>query len=84
MKVYERYEDMSPLGRLRLIEQPDGDMIVCIIPDPNEDKFLKLFPSAEFCTIQGGGQSQNVLKALRNLRDAIEKDNKEKPQHRGE
>ena len=33
-KMVERYEDMSPLGRLRVYKQDDGDLIVEIVPDP--------------------------------------------------
>ena len=83
MKVVERFEDMSPNGKLRLYQQPDGDIIVGIIPDPDQEDYTKLFPSVEFCnTCMGGGQSPHVLQALRNLINAIELDNKEKPQHR--
>ncbi len=81
MRACERFEDMSPKGKLKLLQQDDGDIIVVVIPDP--DSRDKLFPSAEFCTHMGGGQSPNVLKALRGLMEAIERDNKETPQHRG-
>lgn len=80
MKVVERFEDMSPKGKLKLLKQDDGDIIVCVIPDPGSTD--KIFPSAEFCTYIGGGQSPNVLRALRGLMDAIELDNQETPQHR--
>lgn len=84
MKVVERYEDMSPRGRLRVFKQDDGDMIVRIIPDPKDENTKYLGDSAEFCTIGGGGgQSPNTLQALRGLMEAIEKDNAEYPQERG-
>jgi hypothetical protein len=80
MKKVERYEDMSRLGKLVVLQQNDGDMIVSIIPDPEEPKHL--IQSAEFCTLTGGGQSLNTRKALQNLMEAMEKDNREKPQER--
>jgi len=71
-KFYERKEDMSPDGKLRIMAQDDGDVIVCVIPDSEMED-----PSAsvEFCT--SPIRSPNVLKALRNLARAIELDNEE-------
>ena len=31
MRIAERFEDMSPRGRLRVIQQEDGDMIVEVV-----------------------------------------------------
>lgn len=81
MKQVERYEDMSPTGRLVICQQDDGDMIVSIIPDRKESKHF--IQNAEFCTLSGGGQSLNTRKSLQNLMEAIEKDNQERPQNRG-
>jgi hypothetical protein len=77
-RISERREDMSPLGRLRIVQQPDGDMIVCVIPDPNERG--SMMPSVEFCMpSSGGGRSRHTLLALRALMEAMEKDNAETP-----
>ena len=70
----ERFEDMSPRGRMRLIQQKDGDIIIALIPDPNSrDR-----DDVEFCL--SGGQSPHTLKALRELLSAMERDNAENPQ----
>ena len=80
-KSYERYEDMSPDGRLGIIAQPDGDIIITIIQSAKEE--LSMFPSVEFCAIYGGGgQSPAVLEALHALMEAIESDNRNHPQQR--
>jgi hypothetical protein len=77
---YERFEDMSPLGRLRVIMQEDGDAIVSVIEDPNEHR---LCPSVEFCTsFGGGGQSPKVRAAIIALAMAIKEENQTRPQHR--
>ena len=47
-KFAERFEDMSRLGRLHVLQQDDGDMIVAIIEDPNNPSYG--FPTVEFCT----------------------------------
>ena len=76
----ERYEDMSPDGRLRLVRQPDGDVIVAIIPPLSSDSPMVV---VEFCSVgSGGGQSPNTLAALRDLMEAIRRDNEEQPQKR--
>jgi hypothetical protein len=31
----ERFEDMSPRGRLRVLQQDDGDIIVEVVEDPH-------------------------------------------------
>jgi hypothetical protein len=80
----ERFEDMSPRGRLSLMVQEDGDIIVGIIPSSLEEFHTRgLVQTTEFCTLgMGGGQSPNTRKALFDLIKAIEKDNREHPQHR--
>jgi hypothetical protein len=76
MKIVERNEDMSRHGRLRLIQEDDGDIIVSIVPDPTEG--LSGMFSAQFCTIgSGGGKSPKTLAALRALMQAMEDDNGE-------
>ena len=76
----ERYEDMSPDGRLRMTRQPDGDVILGIIPPINSGRPMV---SLEFCSVgAGGGQSPNTLRALRDLMQAIKEDNEQYPQRR--
>lgn len=71
-----RYEDMSPDGKLELIKQFDGDIIVCITPpSENEPWNLRRLPLAvEFCTHSGGGTSPRTLEALNNLFRAMLED----------
>lgn len=77
-QVVERLEDMSSRGRLRLIEQMDGDIIVAV--QSMEDGFLGIGDSVEFCSgYSGGGKSPHTMEALRNLMEAIKKDNAENP-----
>jgi len=83
----ERFEDMSPRGRLVLHRQDDGDIIVSVMPDDKQCDGKRLLSpfgvSAEFCTVgSGGGQSPHTRRALTALWEAIELDNKENPQHR--
>jgi len=68
-RCVERFEDMSPIGRLRLYCQDDGDLIVEVI-DSNEN-----FAHVEFCMpMTGGGQSEHTHAALRHLMVAMAKD----------
>lgn len=81
---YERFEDMSPDGRLGIMIQPDGDVIVAIygrgITDRQEDMQLI---QVEFCFPgSGGGQSSRTRAALQAVAEAIRLDNEESPQHR--
>ena len=80
-QFYDRFEDMSPTGKLSVLMQDDGDMIVTIWPDMKDDGSRHC--SAEFCTRCGGGQSPRVRKALVVLAEAIRRDNEERVQHRG-
>jgi hypothetical protein len=84
LEVVERFEDMSPRGRLKLVRQPDGDVIVVAIPDPEQRNCMNAMGAmVEFCTpCAGGGQSPRTLAALRALYEAMELDNRENPQHR--
>jgi hypothetical protein len=79
----KRYEEMSPRGKLMIHQQDDGDVIVAVIADPDEKRLgSSVCMSAEFCTYAGGGRSPNTRMAIIALMEAIEKDNKENPQHR--
>lgn len=79
----ERFEDMSPRGRLQVLQQDDGDMIIGIVEDPNGpndgvmvgvDSFLRFI---EFCT--SGGKSPKTLEALRALMFAMAENNADRP-----
>lgn len=73
-KHAERFEDMSPRGRLRIWQQDDGDMIVEIVPDPGKE--ITYGDSVEFCAAgAGGGGSPRTLDALRDLMWAMADDN---------
>lgn len=81
MEMDERFEDMSQLGRLRVLWDDDGDVIVAIVPDPKE----RDNGSVEFCIPgSGGGQSTHTHKALIELLKAIKRDNEECQQWRGD
>lgn len=82
--IVERLEDMSSRGRLRMIIQEDGDVILCIIPDSDSPSSM-FGDTVEFCMIgSGGGGSPHTIRALRELSKVIERDNKEYPGRRGE
>jgi hypothetical protein len=77
-RVVTRNEDMSARGRLRLIQQADGDIIVAV--QPERDGLIQSGESVEFCVPgAGGGRSSHTLAALRELMDAMERDNREHP-----
>ncbi|QDV59046.1 hypothetical protein [Rosistilla oblonga] len=82
-RIASREEDMSPDGKLEILMQDDGDVIVNVKPS-REDPHYRGSPfgvSVEFCSVgSGGGRSIHTLKALRDLFSAIEKDNAENPQ----
>jgi len=71
-----RPEDMSPDGRLDLIWQDDGDIIVVVKPTGHKGFGFDV----EFCN--SGGHSDHTLKALHNLFEAMERDNRERPEPR--
>lgn len=78
MRVVERNEDMSTRGRLRLIQQDDGDIIVAV--QSMENGLLQPGDSVKFCTAVGGGcQSPKTFAALHALMEAIRQDNLDNP-----
>lgn len=78
MDFVERIEDMSNRGRLRLIKQVDGDIIIAV--QSMEDGLLQNGDSVEFCSaFGGGGKSPNTMKALHALMEAMRLDNIEYP-----
>lgn len=81
----ERFEDMSPDGRLRVTFQTDGDVVLTIVQSEESRKsnFNPGSVCVEFCTHAGGGKSKRTLLALRNLAKAISDDNREEDTRRG-
>lgn len=77
---YQRYEDMSPTGRLAVMIEEDGDVIVTVIPDSKA--FNSFTKSAQFCTFIGGGRSPAVREAILKLAQAILQENLDNPQYR--
>lgn len=79
VEIVYRNEDMSTVGKLQLLQQTDGDVIVSIIPEeePCGCGVAGRSQSVEFCT--SGGRSPNTLHALRALMVAMAQDNKENP-----
>jgi hypothetical protein len=76
MECVTRKEDMSPDGRLRILMEDDGDMIVVVVPASDERNPSQ---SVQFCTMQGGGNSLHTRKALVALMAAMRLDNAERP-----
>lgn len=70
---------MSPAGRLVLIQQSDGDMLVNIRPSKHDTDYegSPFGVTVEFCL--SGGSSPNTLAALRTLMAAMALDNKNHP-----
>lgn len=78
MPEAERFEDMSRRGRLRVIQQDDGDMIVEVIEDlDSRGPCAGLSASVEFCT--SGGKSPKTREALRALMIAMAEENEARP-----
>jgi hypothetical protein len=76
--LIERPEDMSIIGRLRLLIQSDGDVIVAICHSG-------LMTDIEFCSPgSGGGRSPQTWKALHALAVAMRADNDSQADARGE
>lgn len=80
-QLYERFEDMSPDGKLSILIEDDGDVIVTIF-EPDSMTHEAFMASAQFCTYSGGGQSPKVRDALLQLALAIKEENENSPQHR--
>ena len=76
MQKAERFEDMGQRGRLRVLQQDDGDMLVAVVEDPEGDHG-GIMVGVEFCT--SGGKSPKTLEALRNLMQAMAEDNADRP-----
>jgi len=75
-----RKEDMSPDGKLVLIQQADGDIIVNVRTDESDSDYQgsPFGVSVEFCaTGCGGGRSPHTLKSLKELMRAMVRDNEE-------
>lgn len=71
-----RTGDMSPDGRLQVVIQKDGDVILRVVP-PKAEMELK---TVEFCSLFcGGGRSPNTIKALYQLVEAMKLDNANSP-----
>lgn len=77
MRMAERFEDMSQRGRLRVMQQTDGDMIVCVVSDPDHAVHRGAAVSVEFCT--SGGKSPKTREALLALMLAMADENSDKP-----
>jgi hypothetical protein len=76
--IVERLEDMSPTGRLQLIQQDDGDVCIQVIEDDGNGE-IESIACVEFCMpFTGGGQSPRTLVALKRLMKAMEEDNNDK------
>ena len=74
MRIAERFEDMSQRGRLQVLQQDDGDVIVTIIEDmDSRSPCAGLGASVEFCT--SGGKSPKTRAALVALMLAIAEEN---------
>lgn len=69
-----RHEDMSPSGRLQLLLQPDGDILVTVMADDGSGSICDM-ATVEFCSPgMGGGQSRRTHAALRELMRAMIED----------
>ena len=70
-----RLEDMSAVGRLHLMLDDDGDVIVSV-HSQTDDELISCGENIEFCTTgMGGGGSPRTYDALRNLMQAMHDDN---------
>lgn len=77
MKITMRKEDMSSDGRLELIRQDDGDIIVCVRESVDSTRGTGACADVEFCN--SGGRSPWTLQALYVLQEAMEKDERREP-----
>lgn len=77
-KTYSRIEDMSPDGKLLILMESDGDIIVRIYGYDEVD--TPCSASVEFCALSfGRGYSVHTRQALADLAEAMERDNRERP-----
>lgn len=84
LRRVDRLEDMSPDGKLTLVIEPDGDIVVEVTTwtSPSGGQMFRQ-AQVQFCACgSGGGRSPETRKALLALFQAIEKDNREHVQHR--
>lgn len=67
-----RYEDMSPKGKLTVMVQSDGDVILHILQDDGQSADI------EFCAPgAGGGGSSRTWRALQAVHEAMREDNED-------
>ena len=66
----KRFEDMSPDGYLKLIQQTDGDIIIVVYSGEEADT-VPLGISVEFCV--SGTDSPGIVHSLAILMEEIEK-----------
>ena len=71
LRTFERLEDMSPTGALRLHLADDGDVIVAVSCGDDNAR-------VEFCSRAAGGQSPRTHKALIDLATAMKADNEDR------
>jgi hypothetical protein len=72
--IVDRLEDMSPNGRLILLIEDDGDVIVTC--QEGDEHGGPQGATVQFCTpFAGGGGSHRTFKALRALAIAMAEDN---------
>ncbi|TXT39211.1 MAG: hypothetical protein FD135_2361 [Comamonadaceae bacterium] len=69
--TFERLEDMSPDGALRIHVAEDGDIIIAVAREHSH-------ASVEFCGRISGGQSPRTHKALTDLAQAMKADNEDR------
>jgi hypothetical protein len=80
-QMAKRREDQSPDGELVVLRNQLGDISVGVKVSEERRKF-QMIPNVEFCVIGvGRGRSPHTMKALDNLIDAMERDNKENPNY---
>lgn len=54
--------DMGEDTRLHLIQQPDGDVIICL---SNTENYTR--ESIEFCSVSGGGRNPFIVRKLQEI-----------------
>lgn len=79
-----RKEDMSTRGQLCIVIEAEGDIHVSVIEDDGDGNLDKS-ASVIFCNcVTGGGRSPRTLKALQDLKIAMDLDNKERTNRAGD